>query len=523
MTAAAQQTPPAPPQPRPPAPAESFDPITVQQNPQLFAVLCAAHAGGYEAGVPETEMPLLEAAIRREIAKQHGPAVDALRQFYRNHELANPGETLSRYVSFALVIGPPPRFNFNVDQEAIPPDAAALEGFNALLSAYYSEQQVEQLYARVRPIYERHADDVGHILRELTLLETGYMRLILEPSPEHTFTVFTEPLVGVRSNFRTYGGRYALVIDPTRETARDEIRHSLLHFLLDPLALSHHPPVAGRKAILDVASRAPRLPTAFREDIIALTDECLVKAVELRIQRPPDVQVEAWLAAAEADGFVLIRPIYNSLGAYEKGEDGLRAYYPRLIQKIDLNAEAKRLATLQFAPASEASVRSAAPHAEPPRQEVSELERWLIEGESQLAQKDTRLARATFQRVLEKYPDVPRAQFGLAVAVIVDGEVDRGRTLLEQVVSELSSPGAATQGTVLGAGPGAAEPRVYPADPRTLAWAHVWLGRIYEQRGRREQAGVEYRAALAVDGAPEGARSAAQRGLDASGSKKKSP
>jgi len=151
--------------------------------------------------------------------------------------------------------------------------------------------------------------------------------------------------------------------------------------------------------------------------------------------------------------------------------------------------------------------------------ELSELERWLLEGESQLAEKDTRRARATFQRVLEKYPDVPRAQYGLGVAVIVDGEVDRGRTLLDQVVVELSNPAAATQGTGLGEEPAAGAPKGYGPDPRTLAWAHVWLGRIYEERGRREQAGVEYRAALAVTGAPEGARTAAQRGLAATGSK----
>jgi len=467
-------------------------------------------------------MPPLEAAIRREIAKQHGPAVEALRQFYRNHELADPGETLSRYVSYGLILGSPPRFRFIVDREAMPPDAAALDGLTPLLSAYYTQEQVAQLYARVLPIYERHADEAGHLLRELTQLETGYMRLIPEPSPEHTYTVYVEPLVGVRSNFRIYGGRYALVIDPTREGARDDIRHSLLHFLLDPLALSHHPPIAGRKAILDVASRAPRLPTEFRQDIVALTDECLVKAVELRIQHLTDAQAEQAVTAAEADGFVLIRPIYNGLRTYEKGEDSLKAYYPQLIQKIDLNAEARRLASFQFA-AAEAAPAPEQAHVEAPRQEVSELERWLLEGESQLAQKDTRLARATFERVLEKYPDVPRAQYGLAVCIIVDGEVERGRALLEQVVAELSNPGAASQGTALGAEPAAGSDTVFHADPRTLAWAHVWLGRIYEQRGLREQAGVEYRAALAVEGVPEGARMAAQRGLGAGGSRQKSP
>ena len=512
-------------QERPLAPQqEVVSPVSVQQSPQLFAALCAAHAGGYESGVPESSLPGLEATIRREIARQGGPAVDALREFYRNHELADPGATLSRYVSYGLVISPPPQFHFVVEQEDIPPDAAALEGFSDLLAAYYREDNIEQLYARIQPLYRRPAAVTESLVADLMLLESGYIRQILKPSADRTFTVYIEPLVGARSNFRIYRGRYELVIDPTRTSSRDEIRHALLHFLLDNLALAHHPPIAGRKAILDVASRAPRLPTQFRDDIEGLADECLVKAVELRIQHLSAVQAQAALSAAEADGFVLIRPMYNALDAYEKGEDNLNAYYATLIQKIDLNAEAKRLARMQFAPADSQLPRPVeAQQVVAPSREVTELEQWLVEGESQLAEKDTRSARATFQRILEKYPNVPRAEYGLAVAVIVDGEVDRGLALLEQVVGELSNPAETTQGTGLGEITPGAKEKSYGPDPNTLAWAHVWLGRIYEHRGRKEQSGLEYRAALAVTGAPEGARAAAEKGLAETGSKGKTP
>jgi len=489
----------------------------------LFAVLCAAHAGGYERDIPEQNLPPLEAAIRREIAKQRGPAVDALREFYRNHELPTSSATLSRYVSFGLVAGPPPRFTFTLGREDVPPDVASLEGFTPLLTAYYTEQHVDQLFERVKPIYERHAAEIERILGRLTLLETGYIRKILKPSTEHTFTVYTEALVGLRANFRIYGGRYFLVLDPTRETAGNEIRHALLHYLLDPLALAHHPPMSGRKAILDEVARAPRLPAPFRNDIESLTDECLVKAVELRIQNLKPAEEQAALAKAEADGFVLIRPIFNGLLVYEKSEDSLSAYYEKLIQKVDLNAEARRLASLQFAPADESVSASSDQPAEAPPQEVSELERWLLEGESQLAGKDTRRARATFERVLEKYPDLPRAQYGLAVATIVDGDVDRGRALLEQIVAELTGQAGAAQTVPLGASPSSPAPQPFHSDPGTLAWAHVWLGRIHQEGGRKAQAGVEYRAALAVEGAPEGARLAAQRGLAATGSSSKSP
>ena len=515
--------PPGVPQEKPPKiNAEEESPFSVQQSQQLFVTLCAAHAGGYEAGIAENALPVLESAIRREIAKQNGPAVDALREFYRNHELENAADTLARYVSYGLVIAPPPKFEIAVEQEAIPPDAAVLEGFNTLLASYYREQNLEELFARVKPIYERHGRQLEHVMNELALLETSYIRQILKPFPGHTFTVYTEALVGARSNFRIYGGRYALVIDPTRETTRDEIRHSMLHFLLDALPMHYHPPVQGRKAILDVASRAPRLPAQYQSDIEALTDECFIRAVELRIEHLSSLPEQVALSAAEADGYVLVRTFYSALQAYEKGEDSLSVYYPKMIQKIDLNAEARRLAGYQFAalegPASPQAAAPAAASAAAPSAPPSELETWLAEGESQLAEKNTRRARVTFQKVLEKYPDVPRAQYGLAVSVVVDGEEDRGRELLEKVVAELSSPATATLGTGLGDEAAAAQ-RGYGPDPRTLAWAHVWLGRIYEQRGRKDQAGLEYRAALAVTGAPEGARNAAQRGLTETGSK----
>ncbi|HJY87595.1 MAG TPA: hypothetical protein VKE24_12225, partial [Candidatus Acidoferrales bacterium] len=50
-------------------------------------------------------------------------------------------------------------------------------------------------------------------------------------------------------------------------------------------------------------------------------------------------------------------------------------------------------------------------------------------------------------------------------------------------------------------------------DPLIQSWSHVYLGRIYDVDGNRELAVSEYRAALAIEGAPETARLAAQRGI----------
>src|SRR5207302_10414694 len=70
------------------------------------------------------------------------------------------------------------------------------------------------------------------------------------------------------------------------------------------------------------------------------------------------------------------------------------------------------------------------------------------------------------------------------------------KALFERLV--VNPPGA--DGSRPGLPPGA-------KDPLILAWSHVYLGRIHDVDGNRELAVSEYRAALAVEGAPESARS----------------
>jgi len=50
-------------------------------------------------------------------------------------------------------------------------------------------------------------------------------------------------------------------------------------------------------------------------------------------------------------------------------------------------------------------------------------------------------------------------------------------------------------------------------DPLVLAWSHVYLARIYDGDGEQELAKNEFQAALNVQGGPDQARQAAQRGL----------
>jgi len=45
-----------------------------------------------------------------------------------------------------------------------------------------------------------------------------------------------------------------------------------------------------------------------------------------------------------------------------------------------------------------------------------------------------------------------------------------------------------------------------------LAWSHVYLARIYDDEGNPEVAKMEYQSVLSVEGGPEQAKQAAQKG-----------
>jgi tetratricopeptide (TPR) repeat protein len=248
------------------------------------------------------------------------------------------------------------------------------------------------------------------------------------------------------------------------------------------------------------------MPIGFRDDYSAYFTECLVRAVELRVQRLKPEQVAQELNRADADGFVLIRPLQAALAKFEASEPPMNQYFPDLIRSIDVNAERKRVQSIAFAPVGGAQSAEDA-HAERTGHEAatpaSSVDAALAEGERQIAAQNAPAAAAAFERVLAAQPGQPRALYGLAIASLLQGNATHARELFEQVVTGASSAPS-------GNGPAA------HSDPVALAWSHVYLGRMHDLDGDRDEALADYNAALAVLGVPDEARSAAQHGIEQS-------
>jgi tetratricopeptide (TPR) repeat protein len=255
--------------------------------------------------------------------------------------------------------------------------------------------------------------------------------------------------------------------------------------------------------LFESAARAPRLVADLKDDFPSYFAECTVRAVELKLKRMSPSERAAAMDMDDADGYVLVRPLFAALGNFERAEPSMRLFFPEMVRSIDVNAEAKRLQTIRFAPvnpAAKADVtgseevarrRKLAPSTIPNDPEAIAA---LTEGERRIAEKNPRAAEASFQKVLAKYPEQTRAWYGIGLVALMDHDGVRAKEVFGRLTS----------------GEHAAAD-----DPMVLAWSHIYLARIYDDEGQADQAKAQYQEALAVAGGPDQARQAAQKGLAA--------
>src|SRR5215831_13195247 len=258
--------------------------VTVDGSEAMFTTMCALLAAGFQSDVSAENWSPMRAQIRERMQRQQGPAVEVLRNFYHQHELTDPGAMLSRYIWFGLVSGPAPNFAPTLRRDELPPEVIALEGFQEILSNYYKEQKIGELWRQVQPVYNREIERLHDPISDIVFVSTGYLREILDPANPRTFTVVVEPLVGRITNVRNFGDHYALVVGGAEQLQLDTVRHAFLHYLLDPLPLRYSHVIAVKHPLFEIAAAAPRLDPSLKDDFPSYFAECTVRAVELKLK-----------------------------------------------------------------------------------------------------------------------------------------------------------------------------------------------------------------------------------------------
>ncbi len=465
----------------------------------FFTMAAALNGCGYDAGL-DTSLPLRQ-AVRggvQTILKNSPDAARALTavcQFWSEHQPQDAARDVTEYVSLSLYLGDPPLFALNVPEADLPPDASHVLGVVSLLQKFHQVAGMHALWLKHQNEYQslvqQFHDPVSHALTQTDL----YLKLAFSNYPGQRFIVHLEPLFSpAQINSRNYGSLYFSVVSPDQDgqVRLPEIRHTYLHFVLDPMAQKHSASLKRLAPLLEEITTAP-LNKAFKEDASLLVNESLIRAIETRTSIPKSNEAgrTAYVQHAMEEGFVLTHYFYEALAQFEKQPVGLKDAYGDLLYNISLERERKRARDIVFATQAEREVLNLVKPAPRVAKPVAREDKLLNDAEELLASGDKEGAQKLATQVLQQNrggDDPGRATFILARIATLSGNMEEARVDFEQTVKSIH-------------------------DPRTLAWSHIYLGRIFDIQQNREAAVEHYRAALAAGDPAADSKEAAERGL----------
>jgi tetratricopeptide (TPR) repeat protein len=468
-------------------------PITLDTSETLFAVLTAMNTCGYDVdlNVADAQRLNVRAEVQRnlQVSEEAQATMTAMCDWYQAHRGRDPQHDLSQYISLALYLQGPPHFLPRVKEDDMPPDAAPLGAFGALLERFYEKAGLHAIWERHRPNYAAMVARYHEPLAKMVFDTDIYLKLQSGGYLGRTFTIYLDFMGDTNeANARNYGSDYYVVVFPSPDPNSPEplkmqqIRHAYLHYLLDPMAEKHFSSIKRLEPLLQSVKRAP-LEDNFKSDISLLVTECLVRAIEIRTSGTRQTAEPMRLQAVDdavRQGYILTKYFYTSLLAFEKDPAGLRNAYAEILDNVDVKQQEKAASEVQF-------VRNTSPELV----QLSRLEdrRMLVTAEKRLVAGDPKGAQELAQQALDrKIGDQGRALFILAQVAVANKNRDGAVENFQKAIQ-------ATK------------------DPKVVAWSHVYLGRILDMKEEREAALNEYRAALTTGAELPEVKAAAEHGL----------
>jgi hypothetical protein len=500
--------------PKPPALVDPAGPtISVQTSEAMFDIGVALNACGYDSELDKSD------PIRQKVRDQVNhllqqssagqDARDKVCAYINQHRLADSTRDLAQYVSLALYLTPPPELAPSVELTEMPPDSTQVVGILPVLKEFTNAIQLHLLWVADRPTYEEEVNQLHNPLTQMVVLTNTYLKTPVATGGGSRFLVVLEPLLAPgQTNARVYGSDYVVVASPVNgQIHMREVRHTYLHYVIEPLLYSRASSMDRMLPMLKVVRDAP-LEYTYRSDIVSLVIECMIRAIEARTMdteipefkttvdfRSPDAakvdrerntylqKVAAVKQRAVTDsmvqGYVMTQYFYDAFGSFEKSPVSLKDSIGEMVYGMDVDTETRRAKQIEFAQEGSSDVIRRTPR---------QL-RGLDLAEMKLLKGDADGAGSMAQQALDQHTGDPAfANFILARADLMHGHMDEAAHAFGETV-KLSK------------------------DPRTMAWSHIYLGRIADVKGERDGALAEYRAALTVRDGQQDTKEAAQKGI----------
>ena len=497
--------------------------ISLVPSESVFFMASALNACGYDEGLDDSAP--VRKRVRDEMNASLAKSEDARKArdqmclYIAQHRMTGTGKDVAQYISLALYLTPPPALETSVELTEMPPDSTQVVEIVPLLKAFANGVDLHGIWLAIRRTYDDEVSKLHDPLSKMIFSTNLYLKMPAATYDGRRFVVVIEPMLAPQTvNARIYGPDYVVVLSPVNGQIRmNDVRHTYLHYMIEPLLLSRANAVDRMQPILKEIREAP-LEFRYRSDTVPLAIECLIKAIEARTMDTgiADYKIPAGVERSElpryqrerqaveqkkeavrvaavhhdmTQGFVLTQYFYEQLLPFEKGAASLKDSIGEMVYGMDIDQQVHRARQTEFDKQADEDVLA---RSKPPKQlEGLDLaEARLAAGDIGTASAMARQALAVHSDTLQNVADNARANFILARAAILSGHP-------EEAISRFQTTLATTR------------------EPRLMAWSHIYLGRMLDLECKRDQAISEYKLALENRDGQQDTRLAAERGVKA--------
>lgn len=293
-----------------------------------------------------------------------------------------------------------------------------------------------------------------------------------------------------------------------------DVHHTYLHYIIDPLLFARTNAIDRENPIMKVVRDAP-MEFRFRSDPVALTIECLIKAIEARTmdtdvpvykipagvdrsqlpryehelelyqQKVEDVRV-AEVQHDMRQGFVLTQYFFEQMIQFEKDQVSLNDIIGEMVYSMDVDQQVHRARQTEFDKEADEDVLQRSKPRQLTGLDLAEAK--LAEGDTATASSIANKALAAKTDSVQSVADAARADFILARVALMTNNP-------EQAINDFQKTIASSK------------------EQRLVAWSHIYLGRMLDLECKRDEAVSEYTAALAARDGQQDTRLAAERGV----------
>ncbi len=470
--------------------------LQFQADPRIFAVMAALNLAGFDLDADHLKPDSVRALVRRRLASVNPDLKGRIVEFCREHDTGeNPSQRQTKYISFALLVNGPPKFNLVVGQEELPPDARALMGFETLAEELWHEGGLEKLWEEVRPQYLAEIDAYRPLIRDMIVATLRYFHTEARVSLDRKMTFIPDLLNGFNViNARNLSHNYIVVVGPSRGDERPmrSVRHEYLHFLIDPLIAKYVGYVPDAEPFLARVRQEQGSLERYQNNFYLIVTESLIQMVELRLDAPPEPRQNAVMIEVYDQGLILAPYFLDALRRFEGGREPLAAVFRNFIEGIHWETESSRPAAIDRL-RSQVSTTPGVPEQAEGRdgQDDPRMRSLLSEANKLLVARHYDQARALLEKALQADSHNAAALFGLAQIAGQNQDLAGALDFYARAAVEAGK------------------------DTWITAWSLVHRGRILRLQGDLEGAKLEWEKVLDLQGDLRGADEAARKDLRA--------